>query len=116
MREDIKIEINGKMYVGWEKISKKVKISASLLRARVNKLGWNLEKAVNTSVSKLGKTGKEIFFKGKHYQTQEDFVSEIEKESPFTEMIQIFPSSHKNQTGEQQGPSCDSLAKKAYKG
>ena len=33
MTEDIKIEINGKMYVGWEKISKKVKISASLLRA-----------------------------------------------------------------------------------
>ena len=82
MREDIKIEINGKMYVGWEKISKKVKISASLLSARVNKLGWNFEKAVNTSVSKLGKTGKEIFFKGKHYQTQEDFFSEIEKESP----------------------------------
>ena len=53
MREDIKIEINGKMYVGWEKISKKVKISASLLRVRVNKLGWNMEKAVNTSVRQI---------------------------------------------------------------
>lgn len=84
MREDIKIEIDGTIYVGWEDISKKVNISASLLRARVNRLGWDLEKAVNTSVSKLGKTGRGILYKGKHYQTQEDFVSEIEKDSPFS--------------------------------
>ena len=84
--EDIKIEIDGKTYVGWEEIAKKIdiNISADLLRARVSKLGWTIEKAINTDVTELGKTGKEIFFKGKTYQTQEDFVTELEKDSPFS--------------------------------
>ena len=82
--EDIKIELDGKTYVGWGKIAKKVNISADLLRARVSRLGWTIEKAINTEVTELGKTGKEIFFKGKKYQTQEDFATELEKDSPFS--------------------------------
>ena len=82
--EDIKLELDGKTYVGWERIAKKVNISADLLRARVSRLGWTIEKAINTEVTELGKTGKEIFFKGKKYQTQEDFATELEKDSPFS--------------------------------
>jgi len=83
-RTDIKVLIDSKEYVGWREISKKSGISESLLRARVNWLGWSLSDAVSTPTSALGKTGNRISFQGNDYPTQEDFVSSMVEQSPFS--------------------------------
>lgn len=83
-RNDIKIQIDGEEYTTWVSISNKTGISESLLRARVNRLGWSLTDAVRTPTSELGKTGKKIFFQGNDYPNQEDFVSSVVKQSPFS--------------------------------
>lgn len=82
--KDIKVLIDGNEYVGWRSISAKTGISESLLRARVNRLGWSLSDAVNTPTAKVGKTGNRINFQGIDYPTQEDFVSSISEKSPFS--------------------------------
>lgn len=83
-RSDIKILIDGKEYVGWREISQKTGISESLLRARVNRLGWTLSDAVNTPTSEIGKTGNKISFREHEYSTQEEFVTAVAHLSPFS--------------------------------
>ena len=83
-RSDIRILIDGKEYVGWREISQKTGISESLIRARVNRLGWTLFDAVNTPTSETGKTGKKISFREHEYSTQEEFVAEVANLSPFS--------------------------------
>ena len=81
---DIKVLIDGNEYVGWRSISSKTGISESLLRARVNRLGWSLSDAVNTPTSELGKTGNKISFREHEYSTQEEFVAAVANLSPFS--------------------------------
>jgi len=83
-RNDIKIQIDGEEYTTWVSVSNKTGISESLLRARVNRLGWSLSDAVNTPTAKKGKTGNRINFQGFDYPTQEDFVSSITEQSQFS--------------------------------
>ncbi len=71
-------------YTTWVDIAAKTGISESLLRARVHRLGWSIEHAVNAPVTELGKTGKTISFQEKDYPTQEDFVSSVADQSPFS--------------------------------
>ena len=83
-RSDIKILIDDKEYVGWREISQKTGISESLLRARVNRLGWTLSDAVSTPTSEVGKTGNKISFREHEYSTQEEFVTAVAHLSPFS--------------------------------
>lgn len=83
-RSDIKILIDDKEYVGWREISQKTGISESLLRARVNRLGWTLSEAVNTPTSEVGKIGNKISFREHEYSTQEEFVTAVAHLSPFS--------------------------------
>ena len=83
-RKDIKVLIDGNEYVGWREISQKTGISESLLRARVNRLGWTLSDAVNTPTSEIGKTGNKISFREHEYSTQEEFVTAVAHLSPFS--------------------------------
>lgn len=83
-RKDIKVLIDGNEYVGWRSISSKTGISESLLRARVNRLGWSLSDAVSTPTSELGKTGNKISFREHEYSTQEEFVAAVANLSPFS--------------------------------
>ena len=83
-RKGIKVLIDGNEYVGWREISQKTGISESLLRARVNRLGWTLSGAVNTPTSEIGKTGNKISFREHEYSTQEEFVTAVAHLSPFS--------------------------------
>ena len=78
------IVIDGREYKTWKGIAEKIGISESLLRARVQRMGWSLSDAVNTPTSELGKTGNNISFQGQQYSTQENFVAAVADLSPFS--------------------------------
>ena len=78
------IVIEGREFTTWVSISKKVGISESLLRARVHRMGWSLQDAINTPASELGKTGNSISFQETEYPTQEEFVAAVTNLSPFS--------------------------------
>lgn len=82
-KNKIKISIDNKDYLGWTEISKKVGISDSLLRARINKLGWSISDAIKP-VGKIKKHNKSIFFRGTKYTNQEKFIDSIANESRFS--------------------------------
>ena len=69
----IKISIDNKDYFGWTEISKKVGISDSLLRARVNKLGWSISDAIKP-VGKIKKHNKSIFLEEPNIQTKKSLL------------------------------------------
>lgn len=65
--------------------SKHFKISADLIRARINKLGWTEEEAVGV-VIRNPQDRKAIVFRGVKYSSQEDFVKSVSKFSKFSEV------------------------------
>lgn len=79
-----KITISGKQYTLGE-ASRKFGISADLIRARIDRLGWAEEEAVEV-VGRDRQDRKAITFRGVKYPTQEDFVKSASKTSKFSEV------------------------------
>lgn len=79
-----KITILGNQYTLGE-ASKKFGISADVIRARIDRLGWAEEEAVGV-VSRDRQDRKAIVFRGVKYLTQEDFVKSASQISKFSEV------------------------------
>lgn len=78
------ITILGKQYT-LAAVSRKFGISADLIRARIDRLGWTQEEAVGV-MSRDRKDRKAIVFRGVKYSTQDDFVRSASKISKFSEV------------------------------